>query len=381
MSDAIGHQEHSAAPAALSLQPVVSCPCVGLNSQARAARLLGTELVCVQQYDIRGEFGSVLQRITGSLDEVFVGKTVGDITKVPIENIERQVDGLIAGPPCPPYSVIGKKLGSQDIRCEVLVVVGLWITRLAHAGMKWFVIENVNGILKRDRILGRSVAEWFMENLRESLPCGWALRVQKVNCKDCGLPHNRPRVFITGTSETMRATSYQRGLLTAELKPHPRRLLAEFLDTDSDSSEDFDRLTVSQQLNVLMHIDRFQRYCESAAAPPSIMVTDAARAFGKEFAVNCAYDEIHCLRTNCSSLWLVPAKHMEKKLGKHGRSLRRDEKSRLCGFAPETLESLSDRELDHALGNRIPVPQLAVVLDPILKCWDLAVRGCSSESA
>ena len=79
--------------------------------------------------------------------ELKLGKQEGDITLVPLDNLERPVHAVISGPPCPPWSSAGKQDGQLDDRNDVLVYVLRLIVAVAAVGeLQFGIIENVVGI-------------------------------------------------------------------------------------------------------------------------------------------------------------------------------------------------------------------------------------------
>ena len=133
------------------------------------------------------------------------GVMSGDVSNVPLEDLDLTTEVVFTGPPCPPFSTIGKTLGQLDRRCHVFIVIMNWIIHLAtHGNLMFFVIENVVGILKRQR--GESpFAAWVVAELRAGLPQGWTVAVQRAKAMNAHLPQHRERVFITGYCPRMQA--------------------------------------------------------------------------------------------------------------------------------------------------------------------------------
>ena len=100
----------------------LAMPCVGLDAWSAAM----TEMRWPGQYmvkyafDIDSELRGPLLRLHGLPlpGAVFKIGATGDILKEDIAQWDR-VDGTIAGPPCPPYSMIGARQGKNDRRAAV----------------------------------------------------------------------------------------------------------------------------------------------------------------------------------------------------------------------------------------------------------------------
>ena len=67
-----------------------------------------------------------------------------------MEQLERPVDLLIAGPPCPPWAGNGTKSGQKDDRARVFERVLEWTVLLVKSGgLLAVALENVKGILQQ----------------------------------------------------------------------------------------------------------------------------------------------------------------------------------------------------------------------------------------
>jgi DNA (cytosine-5)-methyltransferase 1 len=113
---------------------------------------------------------------------------LGDMTKYKEWNIE-QPDLLVGGTPCQSFSVAGLRKGLEDPRGNLaLVYCGI----LNHYRPKWFVWENVPGVLSSNR--GRDFGS-FLGALAQ-LGYGFAYRV--LDAQYWGVAQRRKRVFVVG---------------------------------------------------------------------------------------------------------------------------------------------------------------------------------------
>lgn len=98
------------------------------------------------------------------------------------------VDLLSGGVPCPPFSIAGKQLGSEDDRDlfpEMIRLVG-------EISPKAVLIENVRGFL------GSVFDSYRSSILRKLSILGYKTHIQLLNASGFGVPQLRPRVFIVG---------------------------------------------------------------------------------------------------------------------------------------------------------------------------------------
>ena len=93
-----------------------------------------------------------------------------DLLKVGLGDLE-QCEGLVAGPPCPPWSSLGARASEWDSRADVFKRVVEWIFVLSAGSLKWFVLENVCGIMARSRkdAAAGSFLDKVLAKLREGL--------------------------------------------------------------------------------------------------------------------------------------------------------------------------------------------------------------------
>jgi len=100
-----------------------------------------------------------------------------------------EVDLLIFGFPCQPFSLAGKGLGLKDRRGQLVLKV---ISLMRKNPPQWFVAENVEGLTKMD---GGRTLKLLLKKFRSM---GYNVKFDVVNALDCGVPHNRRRLWIVG---------------------------------------------------------------------------------------------------------------------------------------------------------------------------------------
>lgn len=98
------------------------------------------------------------------------------------------IDLYVSGPPCPPYSTLGKQLGQADPRARVFEKV---IETIQTLRPTIAIIENVAGFLRPKHVE-------FREKLLKRLSCDgfYDVAFALLNADCFGTAQNRPRVFI-----------------------------------------------------------------------------------------------------------------------------------------------------------------------------------------
>jgi DNA (cytosine-5)-methyltransferase 1 len=98
------------------------------------------------------------------------------------------LDILLGGPPCQGFSSAGMKSG-EDPRNSL---VRHYVRLLEGIRPKWFVMENVEGLLTNDGGLHvRDAVESFLN-------AGYSVNLEKVYAQGYGVPQRRKRVLIVG---------------------------------------------------------------------------------------------------------------------------------------------------------------------------------------
>jgi len=122
----------------------------------------------------------------------------GDIRKITVSDIKRfiknkKVDVVIGGPPCQGFSMAGRR-DQRDPRNSlfkdyVRIVNGL--------KPKYFVMENVRGILSMKTAKGTPVSEIIESEFKK---IGYSVNSKVLTACDYGVPQKRQRVIFIGTN-------------------------------------------------------------------------------------------------------------------------------------------------------------------------------------
>lgn len=113
----------------------------------------------------------------------------GDIAKISVAKIPNH-DVLLAGFPCQPFSIAGKREGVKDRRFSVFY----HIKRILRAKKPpCFLLENVKGLVYLNK------SEGLKKIVNELSKIGYNISYKVMNTKDySNIPQNRERVFIVG---------------------------------------------------------------------------------------------------------------------------------------------------------------------------------------
>lgn len=104
-----------------------------------------------------------------------------------IDFIDDNIDIIIGGPPCQPFSVGGHQKGRKDNRDGFPI----FLNAIKKANPKIFLFENVRGMLYANK--------WYFDQITEELmSLGYIIDYQLLNAVNYGVPQNRERLFVVG---------------------------------------------------------------------------------------------------------------------------------------------------------------------------------------
>lgn len=158
---------------AVVLDLFAGCGGLSLGFEAAGFRTIGYEMVqeAVDTYN---------HNLAGECHNQFL--TVG--FDYPEAN---NIDIVIGGPPCQPFSRFGNQLGMEDARDGFPI----FIDAVKRLQPKVFLFENVANILGRHR--------WYLDLVVNELrKLGYIVEFKVLNAKDYGVPQNRERLICVG---------------------------------------------------------------------------------------------------------------------------------------------------------------------------------------
>lgn len=201
-------------------------PCVGIDGAGAALDQLGVKWLPNNIYDLEGRYRDHLSSLMVGCP-LHLGPTEGDVTRVKLQSLERPVDMVISGPPCPPWAGNGCRRGESDIRSQVFVAVLRIVIALAKAGdLSAVCLENVKGIVQKSAGQTQSFMDKVLAIMQDVAP-EFSWDVAQLNASDFNLAQQRARVFLRG----VRTTYFPQGVPPA-LEPFGSRPLTDFLSPD-----------------------------------------------------------------------------------------------------------------------------------------------------
>lgn len=119
---------------------------------------------------------------------------IADIHDITTESLARvgvrEIDGIIAGLPCPPFSLAGKQQASKDERN----LFGEFFRILRCVRPQWAIVENVPGLLTAES------GQFFRGVLWEFASLGFDVEWGIVSAAQVGAIHKRERIWIIATN-------------------------------------------------------------------------------------------------------------------------------------------------------------------------------------
>lgn len=158
----------------------------GIGSPEQALKNLGVE------FELQG-FSEIDKFAIKSYCEVHgVDKNLnlGDITKIDIDNLPKDIDLITHGSPCQDFSVAGNGKGGDIGTGTRSSLMWNTVAICEHCQPKYVIWENVKNVLSKKH------RHNFDKYLDEMDRIGYKNFYQVLNAKDYGVPQNRERIFV-----------------------------------------------------------------------------------------------------------------------------------------------------------------------------------------
>ncbi|WDF69600.1 DNA (cytosine-5-)-methyltransferase [Sphingobacterium oryzagri] len=115
-----------------------------------------------------------------------------DVTTFKAEAYKGAVDLLVGGSPCQAFSMVGKRLGLEDVRGTLFYDYARVVQEVQP---KVFIYENVKGLTNHDGGKTWKVVQDVLSDL------GYKIHSCILNSKDYGIPQHRERIFVVGIKD------------------------------------------------------------------------------------------------------------------------------------------------------------------------------------
>lgn len=112
-----------------------------------------------------------------------------DVTTFNAKKYRNKLDLLVGGSPCQAFSMVGKRLGLEDIRGTLFYDFARIVNETKP---KVFIYENVKGLTNHDNGNTWKVVQDVFKDL------GYKIRSKLLNGKDFGIPQHRERIIVVG---------------------------------------------------------------------------------------------------------------------------------------------------------------------------------------
>ena len=125
-----------------------------------------------------------------AIHDVDENLNLGDITKVSIENLPKDIDLITHGSPCQDFSVAGLQHGGDEGSETRSSLMWNTVEIVKHCKPKYVIWENVKNVLSKKH------KHNFDKYLKTLELLGYTNYWKVLNAKDYGVPQNRERVFV-----------------------------------------------------------------------------------------------------------------------------------------------------------------------------------------
>ena len=125
-----------------------------------------------------------------AIHDVDENLNLGDITKVSIENLPKDIDLITHGSPCQDFSVAGLQRGGDEGSKTRSSLMWNTVEIIKHCKPKYVIWENVKNVLSKKH------KHNFDKYLKTLELLGYTNYWKVLNAKDYGVPQNRERVFV-----------------------------------------------------------------------------------------------------------------------------------------------------------------------------------------
>ena len=276
-------------------------------------------------------YANDIDKYCGQTYEANFGKiNCQDIREIDLDSVPN-FDVLLAGFPCQPFSLAGKRNGTKDKRGKLF----FHVVKILNAKFpKAFVLENVKHLLHQNK------GEIFKDFLKSLEWSGYKVFYKVLNSKDFGVPQHRERLYIVGFKNPSAEFSFPIGKKHDILK----NILEKNVDEHYYLSEKYYRGLIAHKKR---HSGSGSGFGFEIANPRGIARTLVSGNMGRER--NLIKD-----RPNGKNRWGI-------------RKLTIRECARLQGFPDSFKFSVTMTQAYKQLGNAVTIPVVKSLAREVLK--------------
>ena len=353
---------------ALARKLRVALPCIGLDGIGNGLKEIRWDGIHISHaFDIDTELIPALIAVHGRdvAAKFCIGPVAGDLLRLDISTLA-DVDMIISGPPCPPWSSIGLLGGQQDKRSHIFTKVSDVIINQARRGVLiCFIVEMVPGIAHDTSRRGASSTglgdgsmkfyEHWLQELHHEMPsfrvCSWLMQTSEY------LPQNRQRLYTVGLRRDVLGNTLLIPPSLPSTAQMQRATLADILHRGLPAIREVD-LSPQQRANLRIQQSTLLAnrprgpacFCIAIDRDPTLNFESGARSDGSVFTLRTR-NEMICLFMVDTAGNTVQS-----------RCLHPVERLSLQGFRPELGTFLSKVATLRFTGNACTVPVITSVL-------------------
>ncbi len=278
----------------------------------------------------------------------FGEKPFGDITKIDPQDLP-DFEVLLAGFPCQPFSISGRKLGFEDTRGTLFFNI---CQIIKEKQPEVVVLANVKHLIHHDK---KRTFKVIINTLKE---LGYKVSYQILNAKDFGVPQNRERIFIVASKYKI----FDFGKIRKKITPK----LRDFLDNEGK----FDFLEKSeytliehvreQDTGLLFVGYRNKGTWKTGVRPNTEHLSRVHRQPNRIYSIDGVHPTIPSQEISGRFFIYIPEKDIVRKL-------TINECYRLMGYPEDFKRHKTQSENYKQVGNSVAIPVIEELAKSILK--------------
>ncbi len=265
----------------------------GIGAFEKALKNIGVnfELIGFSEIDKYAEKGYC------AIHDVDKNLNLGDITKINIQKLPRDIDIITHGSPCQDFSSAGLGLGGDKNSNTRSSLMWETVKIVKHCKPKYVIWENVKNVLSKKH------KHNFDKYLKELENLGYTNYYKILNSKFFNVPQNRERLFVVSILGKHKDFNFPKGV---ENKKNVMDLLEENVDKKYYLSQDFfDKFVPNKNFEYLhMNTDRkpievgYIKKTENGKKHQSNTVYDANNLCGALFAQEYKSPRMFMIKNN-----------------------------------------------------------------------------------